>query len=249
MEQSISIVIPVHNDSATIGRTIDELENFLSSIGGNNEIIAVNDGGSDDSRAIIHAKHRIYPRLRFIDRRENRGKGYTVREGLRAANGNELFYTDADLPYRTGPMKHMLEILRSGQADVVLANRDSLTHNHDETVPLPRRITHSIYSRFIRLLLPIPFTDTLAGLKGMTRAAARVVVPQLTIDRFSFDVELLLVAHAAGFRLMDIPVSLQGVGKSNLSIPSDAPQMAKDVIKIWWRYRTGGYSLNDTDRT
>src|SRR3989344_344755 len=131
--------------------------------------------------------------------------------------------------------------LKNKEADLILANREFYKTDYHKKTSLPRHITHKIYSFFVRTLLPIEFCDTLAGLKGMRKEIAAAIVPKLTIDRFSFDVELLLIAKKMGVKIMEMPVSLKNVGKSNLSITKDAPQMAKDIIKIFIQNKKGMY--------
>ena len=106
-----------------------------------------------------------------------------------------------------------------------------------------RKVTHFVYSHFVRWLFPFSFTDPLAGLKGMRRAVTEAVLPFLTIDRFSFDVELFLVATNFGFRITEVPVALKSTGKSNLAVRSDAPKMIEEIIKIWWKDKRGHYKV------
>lgn len=209
---------------------------------GNAEIIVVNDGGLDNGVRIVQEKIKKYPFIRLIDRKENKGKGFTVRQGLKIALGDFIFYTDADLPYLTAPIKETLVLLKSGEADLVLANRDLSTDGNYAKPIWPRQITHIVYSFLVRFLIAIPFSDTLAGLKGMNANAARAIVPKLTINRFSFDVELLLVAKKMGLKIKEMPVSLKNVGKSNLKLTKDGPQMFIEVVKIWIRDKKGEYN-------
>ncbi|OGH70084.1 MAG: hypothetical protein A2754_00680 [Candidatus Magasanikbacteria bacterium RIFCSPHIGHO2_01_FULL_47_8] len=239
MEPLASIVIPMFRDRATIGATLDALALFLGTTGWSAEVIIVNDGGTDGGVEIVKEKMKQRAFLKLIDRAVNRGKGFTVREGIAAARGNFIFFTDADLPYGTEPILKMLELLRNGAADVVLANR-----NIAETAKKPswaRQITHVIYSYFVRSLIPITFSDTLAGLKALTKSAAQRIIPKLTIDRFSFDVELLLAAKRAGFRIQEVPVSLKNVGTSNLRIRRDAPEMIREIVQIFLKDKKGQY--------
>lgn len=230
----------MYRDGAKIGQTIDALVDFVRKENLAAEIIIVNDGGQDEGVSIVKEKTRVHPLITLIDRKINRGKGFSVREGLRAARGDVIFYTDADLPYQTEPIKKMLGYLKGGDADLVLANRD-LSDDTQEKPGWPRQLTHIIYSLFVRRLIPIPFSDTLAGLKGMNKQTLQRIVPKLTIDRFSFDVELLLLAQKAGCRIKEIPVSLKNVGKSNLSIRRDAPEMAREIVQIFLQNRRGRY--------
>lgn len=205
------------------------------------ESIVVNDGGSDGGVEKVREQMKARPWIRLIDRKINRGKGFSIREGLRAARGDFIVYTDADLPYLTAPMTDMLGRLKRSEADLVLANRELAPNGVQKRPHLLRQITHRIYSRFVRTLIPIPFSDTLAGLKAMNRKTVQAVLPKLTIDRFSFDVELILIAYKAGCRIQEIPVSLKNVGKSNLSVRRDAPEMIREVVKICLQNRKGLY--------
>jgi len=99
-----------------------------------------------------------------------------------------------------------------------------------------------VYSIFVGSLV-FDYSDTLAGLKGMTREVAEAVFPHLTIDRFSFDVEFILLTKKIGFKISELPVTLQQFGKSSLNIILDSPQMIKDVLKIAWRNRLGLYDI------
>lgn len=237
----ISIIIPIFHDKNKIEGTLAALADFFNSEKLSGEIIVVNDGGNDGGAQVVKNKAREFPFIRLIDNPVNRGKGYAVRCGFKEAVGNHIFFTDADLPYLTAPIKTMLSLLSGGTADMTLANRDLSSDEKDLRLPWPRQITHLIYSRVVRLLIPIKFTDTLAGLKGMRREVLKTVIDKLTIDRFSFDVELLLAAQQMGFKIIEVPVSLRNVGKSNLKIRSDAPQMFTDVLKIFLQYRRGFY--------
>lgn len=237
----LSIVVPMYHDRSKIGDTIESLANFFQTNSFKAELIVVNDGGTDGGVAVVEKKMKKFSFLKLINRSQNRGKGFSVREGMVAATGEFIFFTDADLPYLTEPIKKMLTIMMNKNADFVLANRDIFQSINCKQSCWPRQITHLIYSHFVRLFLPIPFSDTLAGLKGMNRKVITAIIPRLTIDRFSFDVELLLIATKLGYRVRELPVSLQNVGRSNLSIRRDAPIMASEIIQIWRQLRRGYY--------
>lgn len=238
--KTVSIVIPIYRDAKTIGATIADILRFFEIEKISGELIVVNDGGTDGGAGIVEAAMRQHPEIVFINRNHNRGKGYSVREGIAPATGDFIFYTDADLPYSLELVKVMMGVMRNGDADVVIVNRNLSGAIGNKRMPLLRRITHRIYSLFVRALL-FNFSDTLAGLKGMTRAAALRIMPHLTIDRFSFDVELLLVAQRLGLTIKEVPAVLKNTGVSNLSVAVDSPQMVKDVLRIIIRDKLGYY--------
>lgn len=240
--KAISIIVPIYRDAKTIGGTIAEILRFFETEKISGELIVVNDGGTDGGVAVVEAAMRDHPEVALINRGYNKGKGYTVRDGIAAATGDFIFYTDADLPFALPLVGVMLGVMRSGLADLVIVNRNLSGAMGNKRAPLLRRIAHRVYSLFVRALL-FNFSDTLAGLKGMTRAAALRIVPHLTIDRFSFDVELLLVATRLGLKIKEIPAVLKNAGVSNLSVAVDSPQMVKDVLRIIIRDKLGYYKV------
>lgn len=239
MPPTVSIIIPMYRDEVTISKTLEALADFFYTHRWDAELIVVNDGGSDRGVAIVEDKMRLHPFIRLINRAVNRGKGFSVREGIASATGQYIFFTDADLPYGTEPLIPMLERLQTQEVDVIIANRD-LAPSLEKTKAI-RQLTHFVYSHFVRLFIPIHFSDTLAGLKAFTGNVAKKIIPKLTIDRFSFDVELLLAAKRSGFRSEEMPVSLKNIGTSNLHIRRDAPKMVSEIFQIWMQDRKGRY--------
>lgn len=242
MQKDISIVIPIHDDANTIGKTIDNILHFFDREGLAGEIVIVNDGGRENGVQAVKEKMKDADRIKLADRKENRGKGFSVREGIKLSIGKIIFYTDADLPYGTEYIKQMYKKLNNGECDFILANRSLAGDGGMRKATFIRKLTHMIYAVFVGALI-IKFSDTQAGLKGMTKITAEAIVPYLTIDKFAFDVELILLAKKNGFRIQEMPVILQKSGKSNLSIIFDSPQMIKDVLKIVWRNRLGFYNI------
>lgn len=246
MIKDISIIIPIHNDVNTIGQTIDNVLRFFDVEKLLGEIVVVNDGGQENGVEVVKEKMKNTDRVRMIDRKENKGKGFSVKEGIGQSTGRFVFYTDADLPYGTEYIKQMYQKLQAEECDLILANRNLSNDGAMKKVPLIRKITHVIYAFFVGALI-VKFSDTQAGLKGMNRKIAETIVPRLTIDRFAFDVELILLTQKNGFKISELPVVLQQSGKSNLKIIFDSPQMIRDVFTILKNNRAGLYDIK-TDK-
>lgn len=237
LASEISIIIPVYNDSAHIGKSVDTLTDWMHAGKINAEIIIINDGGLDETAKIIEEKSKKYPEIKFLNRPENKGKGASVREGMRAASGEIILFTDADLPYGTKHFKQMIEELKSG-TDLIIANRNMLSNitacrQAGHLSPI-RHLTHWGFNFLVSRFLYLEFSDTQAGLKGLTKKAADQILPKLKIDRFAFDLELLVKAKRAGLKIKEVPVILENVGKSNISVAKDSLQMLKDILKIYF---------------
>src|SRR5579864_1935362 len=93
----LSIVIPAYNESARIEQTLNRVMSCVEKQGWDAEVLVVDDGSTDGTPKIIHRWMERYPRLHLIQNGGNRGKGYSVRNGLLQASGEVVMFTDADL--------------------------------------------------------------------------------------------------------------------------------------------------------
>ena len=240
----ISIIIPVYNDAANIGKSVEVLMDFIRSENLNAEILIINDGGRDDTAQIIEKKLKKYPAIRFINRIKNLGKGASVREGMAAVAGDFIIFTDADLPYGVTYFKEMINLLKHNGVDLVIANRNLSGWQAGPTPRLQkqqnldalRKLTHWGFGFLVRNLLRLKFSDTQAGLKGIRSKAAEALLPKLKINGFAFDLELLVEAQKSGLKIKEMPVVLENAGESNIKIARDSLRMFKDIVRIWLGY-------------
>lgn len=148
--------------------------------------------------------------LRSIPHKGAPGKGSAIKTGVRAARGRYIFFTDADLPYSLRFFIEAATLLRSGTA-LVVGNRRREESWFEVPVPLlpyvySRHRLSLLFNRVVRVLLPIPFTDTQAGIKAMTRQLAQVAFSRKICPTFFFDLELFLAADGLGLPMADLPV-------------------------------------------
>ncbi len=95
--RTYSIIVPAYNESARIRATLDRVLAYSAERGWDAEIIVVNDGSRDDTTEIVRKYEAANSRLRLLENPGNRGKGYSVRNGMLHARGEVLLFTDADL--------------------------------------------------------------------------------------------------------------------------------------------------------
>ena len=115
----LSVVIPVYNEAALIGRVLEVVRAALARQMIDAEIIAVNDGSTDGTADVLGRE----PGVRLIDQPINGGKGAAVKAGVRAATGNYVLIQDADLEYNPDNYTALLAPLRAGTSRVVLGSR------------------------------------------------------------------------------------------------------------------------------
>ena len=127
------------------------------------------------------------PQLKLIRYEQNRGKGYAIRQGVAAAKGDIIIYTDVDFPYSPDSMYKIYEGLKNDESDVAIGVKNDDYYAH---VPMLRRIISRFLRFLIRMFLSMPITDTQCGLKGFKRSVAPLFL-QTTIDRYLFDLEFV----------------------------------------------------------
>src|SRR5271155_102438 len=94
---NLSIVIPSYNEELRLPATLEHIAAFLPSLGGDTEILVVDDGSKDRTAEVAESFRKTFPTLRVISNGVNRGKGFSVRHGMLEARGRIALFTDADL--------------------------------------------------------------------------------------------------------------------------------------------------------
>jgi dolichyl-phosphate beta-glucosyltransferase len=238
----LSIVIPAYNEENRIGRTIIETFDYLDKQNYSSEVIVVNDGSTDHTvEAVRSFEMRTRGRLRLIENPGNRGKGYSVRNGMLKAGGEIALFFDADLATPTSEIAKVVGPIAEDRYDVVFGSRAldrSLIGTHQsffrETVG---RAGNLIQFAFTGLR----FRDTQCGFKAFRREAAQSVFRLQQIDGFGFDPEILFIAKKQGWRLLETPVRWNHIEGSKLN-PVTAPIKAlMEVSTIRWNNLLGKY--------
>jgi glycosyltransferase involved in cell wall biosynthesis len=203
----LSIVLPCyHPPQDWEQRVLQAYRSLAERLSLQPELIIVDDGGGsgiDDPLQVLAA---ALPGLQTVRYAQNRGKGFALRQGVQAASGALIIYTDIDFPYSEASFQAIYDALQGGN-DVAIGVKDAAYYRQ---VPPLRRIISKRLRGLIRTFMRLPITDTQCGLKGM-RAAVRPVFLSTTIDRYLFDLEFVYncFRRARGLRVQAVPVSLR----------------------------------------
>lgn len=119
----LSVVVPAFNESAGIFRTINEIREEFDRLGGDAELIVVDDGSVDETAAIVAEVARSDDRVKLV-RASHAGKGATVRRGMLEARGTWRFLADADLSMPISELKRFLDAAAQG-GDVIVGSREA----------------------------------------------------------------------------------------------------------------------------
>jgi glycosyltransferase involved in cell wall biosynthesis len=208
VEPVLTAIVPVYNGGEEIVENVGVIRRALADglRGEDVEVIVVSDGSIDETAEQLLAS-RGDPGFRVIHYDRNLGKGYAVKVGALASQGEWVALIDADLDLDPASVPLYLEVARRENLDFAIGSKrhpDSVVH-----YPRSRRIASWWYQQLNRLLFRLDVRDTQVGLKVFHRRVVDEVMPLLLVKQFAFDVELLAVAIALGFdRVKELPVRL-----------------------------------------
>jgi dolichyl-phosphate beta-glucosyltransferase len=236
-----SIIIPAYNESARIAGTLEKVLAYAARQEWDAEVIVVNDSSRDNTADIVRSYAAKNPQLRMLENPGNRGKGYSVRNGMLHAQGEILLFSDADLSSPIEEADKLFAAIAQG-ADIAIGSRWLRTELQTQRQPLHRQIFGRIFNMLLRLTLGLDFKDTQCGFKAFTRRAARIIFPQQQIERWGFDPELLFLARRFRFKVVEVPVKWAHREGTQISPLRDGAEMVLEMLRIRWNAISGKYS-------
>jgi glycosyltransferase involved in cell wall biosynthesis len=236
----LSIVIPAYNESARIGQTLDRVMRCIEAYGWDAEVLVVDDGSSDDTVQIVQHMMPSSPRVHLVQNPGNRGKGYSVRNGLLQAAGDIVMFTDADLSAPMEEAERLLAALADG-ADVAIGSRWIDRTRQTIHQPFYRRFFGRCFNRLTRSVMGLPFKDTQCGFKAFRREAAHLIFRLQRIERWGFDPEILFIARKLNYSIREVPVTWGHDERSRISYLKDGIKMLEELAYIRYNSLFGRY--------
>ena len=196
----LSVIIPAYNEEKRIAKTLRIVTSYLDRQPFSSELLVVLDGPTDQTLDCVREAAGQSQRIRWLERAENRGKGYSVREGILAARGSVRLFTDADNSTDISHFDLMKPLFDRG-SDVVIASRnpkDAAGALQTVPQPFPKRILGTSGNLLIQILAVPGIWDTQCGFKAFTASAAKEIFERSLIDRWGFDIEALALSRLFG---------------------------------------------------
>ena len=163
------------------------------------------------------------------------GKGWAVRNGMLAADGEFRLLCDADLSVPIAQVERLLPP-QNGGVDVAVGSREAPgAIRYGE--PARRHLMGRVFNSFARTLVAPAITDTQCGFKCFRARAAEELFGRSTMNGFSYDVEILHLAGRLGMTIAEIGVDWHYREHSKVRPFRDALSMALDLLRIRWRHR------------
>jgi dolichyl-phosphate beta-glucosyltransferase len=228
----VSIVIAAYNEEKRIGRSLERIRTYMDGLGVDYEVLVVDDGSTDATCQKALAYKSAIARLDVIGYQKNRGKGYALRTGVLASQGDLVLLTDADLSTPIEEFASLMTPVLSNKCQVAIGSRSLALSKIVKKQPWYRRGMGKIFNRFVRTLVIDDFCDTQCGFKLFSGDVARQLFREARIDRFAFDVEILALAKHNGYRILEVPVKWINAPGSKVNPVFDSMQMLCDLVRI-----------------
>ena len=235
-----SIVIPAYNESERITAGLDKILAHVQKKGWDAEILVVNDGSHDRTAEIVTSYSLRHSAVRLLENPGNRGKGYSVRNGMLNSEGEILLFTDADLSAPIYEAEKLFDALRDG-AEVAIGSRWLNRKLQIERQPLYRQLFGRVFNLLLRVILNLKEKDTQCGFKAFTRRAAEAIFPRQHIERWGFDPEILFLSKKLGLKVAEVPVEWAHDDRSKINPLTDGMRMFMEMLKVRWNSVRGIY--------
>ncbi|MGD0212518.1 MAG: dolichyl-phosphate beta-glucosyltransferase [Terriglobales bacterium] len=241
MTLTYTFVIPAYNESVRLRPTLDALLRYTQEQKWDAEILVVNDGSTDNTAQIVREYNQSHPQILLLENPGNRGKGYSVRNGMLHARGDICLFTDADLSSPIEEAEKLFDAIGRG-ADIAIGSRWLRVELQTERQPLYRQLFGRIFNLALRVILGLRFADTQCGFKAFRREAAQRIFPLQKIERWGWDPEILFLARRAGLRVEEVPVLWAHSEGTRLHPLRDGLKMFLEVLRIRWYAVAGDYT-------
>jgi dolichyl-phosphate beta-glucosyltransferase len=228
----VSVIIPAYNEESRIEHTLENILVFPFWSSAELEILVVDDASRDQTSNIVKAFAHNDSRVRLLRGEVNRGKGFSVRRGMQEARGDYLLFADADNSTPIEEIQKLLPLVKSGVCDIAIGSRGLKESQVRIKQSWIRQHMGKMFNVFVRCLLLKDFRDTQCGFKCFSKKAAQAIFALQRIDRFAFDVEILVIAAFQGFSVKEVPIVWMNSPQSKVSPVRDAARMFWDLLQI-----------------
>ncbi len=240
-----SFIIPAYNESERLAGSLPKVFAYIRERQLQAEVIVVNDGSTDNTAEIARNFASQHTEVRLIENPGNRGKGYSVRNGMLHAKGDVLLFTDADLSSPIYEATKLFAAIDQG-AEVAIGSRWLQADLQTERQPWYRQLYGRLFNFALRMVLGLKYRDTQCGFKAFTRAAVQTVFSRQRVERWGFDPELLFLANKFKLRAAEVPVEWAHDHRSKVSPLRDGLKMGVEMLAVRWNDLRGLYERPST---
>jgi len=243
----VSVVIPTYNEEVRKDKMKEHLESIVEYF--NNkalsfEVIIALDGPTDNTATLATEYAQALTNVKVLDRKENKGKGFTLREAMMQAEGEIIIFTDMDGATPIRMLDKLLPKFQDENFDIVIGSRDMAESEVKVHQPIWKEFLGNAGNLMIQAVGGLwGMKDTQCGFKAFTKEATRDIIPRTTVNRWGLDFELLMIGKKLGYKIVEVPIEWIDSGDSTVGI-SGYISTFKDLFSVKWNMIKGVYQLD-----
>uniref|UniRef100_A0A0P5ZV63 Dolichyl-phosphate beta-glucosyltransferase n=1 Tax=Daphnia magna TaxID=35525 RepID=A0A0P5ZV63_9CRUS len=260
----LSVIVPAYNEEKRLPVMLEECLDYLEKKLNSDpsctfEVLIVDDGSNDKTTEVGLSYSTKYgcDKVRVLTLSTNRGKGGAVRLGMLSARGKQLLFADADgattFEDISKLQNNLIELVKDQPMDkalgLVCGSRAHLEKEAIASRSFFRTVLMKGFHLLVWLFAARSVRDTQCGFKLLTRPTARLCFPNLHIERWAFDVELIYIAEYMNIPTGEVSVRWMEIEGSKIVPVWSWLQMGRDLILMWLRYSTGAWKVNMRSQT
>lgn len=220
----VSVLMPAFNEEAGIARAVESTAPELDRLFDDYELIVVDDGSADGTRAVLEGLTARFPRLRVLSHTPNRGYAEALRRGFAASTKPFVFFTDADLQFDVSELPLLFGAVGAG--DLAVGFRK------ERRDPWPRKACSRVYNGVQRTLLGIRARDINCAFKLFRREFITDI--PLIAESFVINAEIFLRARQRGLTVTEVGVTHRARERGTSSIrPAVVLKTLREMTRLW----------------
>ena len=230
----LSIIFPIYNEEVRLKKNLKEIIRFLKKSKKKIEIIFVDDGSQDASGKIlknfiseIKLKNKSFKYLRL---NKNYGKGYALKMGVKKSNYSWILTSDIDLSVPLNQIIIWEKLYNLASKKIVFGSRNLKGSKVKKN--FIRFILGWFFNNIISIVLNISIADTQCGFKLYKKSPAKKIFSNLSINGFTHDLELVILAKKSKINIIELPVTWTHKNGSKLNIFYDPLKMFLNIILL-----------------
>ncbi|KAG0319933.1 dolichyl-phosphate beta-glucosyltransferase [Linnemannia gamsii] len=252
--KTLSVVVPAYNESERLPIMMKETLDFLKEKETKDtaftyEIMIIDDGSQDSTVrvALEMAQQENIHDIRVVSFETNRGKGGAVIQGMQYTRGEYILMVDADGATRFSDLDALHAKLKATERDGLGVAVGSRAHMVKTDAVVKRSFIRNFlmysFHKVVYILGCRGIEDTQCGFKLFTRKAAQAIFPNMHVEGWVFDIEVLMIAQHLRIPIVEVSVAWQEIDGSKVSLMRDSIQMALDLLIIRMNYISGIWKI------